>query len=264
MLISDRDSASTMTPNASEPLQTESLALQAYGHFRRALMNGQYVPGQKVKLKEVADELGISQTPIREALCMLVSEQILTQVDRRSVRVPIILADRYCEIRDLRIMLEGEAAERTANISTRSEISQLAEIHERMCLARDEQRFSDMLLENVRFHLSLCNLARMPILYRVVENLWLQCGPMMNAFVKEPPESPRKRHPHLDVIRGLRAKNAALAKKSIQQDIAESSERILRYLKMQQAAEKQVAVRQGSRRSAILKAKGPAAANLVS
>lgn len=211
-------------------LTTESLALQAYRHFRRALMSGQYTPGQKIKLKDVADELGISPTPVREALGRLVSEQVLSQIDRRSVRVPILRAGAYKEIRDLRFMLEGEAAARAAVIATPDQIEGLSAIHDRLCDARDADDTLRMIMENVRFHQTLCWLSDMPILSRMVENLWLKCGPMMNAFVDFPPPAPRRRHPHLDVLRGLRNRDPALAKASIQDDISTSSEPILRYL----------------------------------
>jgi DNA-binding GntR family transcriptional regulator len=218
-------------------IQTQSLSLQAYSYFRRALMDGEYVPGQKIKLQEVADELGISATPVREALLRLVSEQVLSQVDRRSVRVPIILADRYQEIRNLRLLLEGEAAEKAAERSTSADVARLAEIHERFILACEKKHSRVWMVENRRFHQGVCETAQMPTLARIVENLWIQCGPMMHALVATPAPTNRKGHPHLRVIHALRTRNGALAKLSIQQDITLGTDRVLAYLAMQQPAE---------------------------
>jgi len=222
--------------NKGETIRTESLAIQAYAYFRQALAIGRYAPGQKIKLQEGADELGISPTPVREALFRLVSEDVLTQVDRQSVRVPIIHADRYREIRELRLLLEGDAAERAAERATRAEVEALAEIHERLCVAHEKGNPRGALIENRHFHQGLCELARMPILARMVENLWLQCGPMMNAFLIEPASVPtpatalRTRHFHVHILRALRTKNGPLAKQSIQQDILESTDRLLAYI----------------------------------
>jgi DNA-binding GntR family transcriptional regulator len=218
-------------------IQTQSLSLQAYSYFRRALMDGEYAPGQKIKLQEVSDELGISATPVREALLRLVSEQVLSQVDRRSVRVPIIGAERYREIRDLRLLLEGEAAEKAAQRATSSEAAQLAEIHERFIVACEEKRSRIWMVESRRFHQSVCEMARMPTLARVVENLWIETGPMMHAFVALPAPTIRKGHPHLRVIQALRKKDGALARLSIQEDITASADRVLAYLEIQKQTE---------------------------
>ena len=87
-------------------LTKDSLSAQVHRYLRQALMRGRFQPGEKIKLKEISDELGISATPVREALARLVSSGVLSQVDRRSVRVPVLHPDRYKEIRDLRVMLE--------------------------------------------------------------------------------------------------------------------------------------------------------------
>ncbi|MFD2678908.1 GntR family transcriptional regulator [Camelimonas lactis] len=216
--------------NHREGVRTESLALQAYRHFRRQLMAGRYKPGQKIKLKEVSEELGISATPIREALGRLVSEHALFQIDRRSVRVPIMDADRYRHISDVRILLEGEAAARAAQLATGSEIAALEEIHEALCVAHDQGKMEDLMAVNERFHDALCNLAAMPVLHHMVENLWLQCGPTMNAFLDYPPRAPRQRHAHLMIIDALRKRDSEAARKALALDIRASVERIVAYL----------------------------------
>ena len=211
-------------------VRTESLALQAYWHFRRQLMTGRYKPGQKIKLKEMSEQLGISATPIREALGRLVSEKALFQVDRRSVRVPVIDAERYKHIRDIRILLEGEGAERAALRAEPEEIARLEALHEQLCSAHETGDDATLMEANENFHRMLCSMAHMPVLLHMVENLWLQCGPIMNAFAGHPQRAPRERHAHLGVIHGLRERDPDLARRSIQTDIAHSSERILSYL----------------------------------
>lgn len=211
-------------------VRTESLALQAYRHLRRQLMAGRYKPGQKIKLKEVSDELGISATPIREALGRLVSEHALFQIDRRSVRVPIMDAERYRHISDVRILLEGEAAARAAQLATDADITRLEAVHEALCVANDAGCMEDLMAVNERFHHALCDLAAMPVLHHMVENLWLQCGPTMNAFLDYPPRAPRQRHAHLMIIDALRKRDPEAARKALTLDIRASVERIVSYL----------------------------------
>lgn len=211
-------------------VRTESLALQAYRHFRRQLMAGRYKPGQKIKLKEVSEELGISATPIREALGRLVSEHALFQVDRRSVRVPVMDAERYRHISDVRVLLEGEAAARAAQLATQEDITSLVDIHEALCVAHEQGKAEELMAVNERFHQALCAIAAMPVLHHMVENLWLQCGPTMNAFRDYPPRAPRQRHAHLMIIAALRQRDPEAARKALTLDIRASVERIVAYL----------------------------------
>ena len=61
------------------PLARESLNGQAYVRLCRDLKAGRFAPGEKLKLRDLAQEMGISPTPVREALARLISEQALSR-----------------------------------------------------------------------------------------------------------------------------------------------------------------------------------------
>src|SRR5689334_3813553 len=120
------------------PLSRDSLSTKAYQRLRHDLMEGRFRPGQKLKLRDIARELGTSPTPVREALARLVSDMALTQVDHHSVSVPAMNLERYLEIRDLRIELEGRAAAAAAERASDAAIAELARINERRAALRAE------------------------------------------------------------------------------------------------------------------------------
>ena len=76
-------------------------------------------------------------------------------------------------------------------------------------------------------------LARMPVLLRMVEGLWLQCGPLMRALDRFPMAKPRKQHPHLAVLRGLRRAEPEAARQGILEELERTTQPILTYLKAQ-------------------------------
>src|SRR3954454_3038071 len=92
----------------------DSFRHQAYVAIRNSLMRSRLKPGHKLVARQVADELGISVTPVRESLLRLVSEHVLDMDERGTVIVPILTLERCVEIRDLRMVLEGEGAARAA------------------------------------------------------------------------------------------------------------------------------------------------------
>jgi DNA-binding GntR family transcriptional regulator len=208
----------------------ERVAMRVHHWLRRELMRSRFRPGEKLKLRNLAEELGVSLTPVRDALARLVSENALEQIDHRSARVPVLSDERLREVCELRIELEGKAAERAAERASPTDADRLAAIHARMTEARLEGRMQDMMIENERFHMTTCALAEMPVLLRIVEGLWLQCGPLNFAlkqmrFLHRPEE-----HPHNAVIRAMRERDPMLARLAIQRDISVYSDALLRRL----------------------------------
>ena len=210
-------------------LVKEGLAAQIYQDLRKDLMGGRYEPGQKLKLRNLADELGTSVTPVREALARLASDQVVVQVDHRSVCVAVMDHAQFVEVRELRLDLEGKGAEHAASRATTADVAGLRRIHARLLDARVRGSYREILLANQQFHLELCRCARMPILLRLVETLWVQCGPLMHGMTRWPVARP-KPHPHLAVIEALRTRNAERARIAIRQDIMMSTEALRRYL----------------------------------
>jgi DNA-binding GntR family transcriptional regulator len=210
----------------------DSVSQQAYVAIRNSLMRSRLKPGQKLVARQVADELGISVTPVRESLLRLVSEHALTLDDRGTVIVPVLTLERCIEIRDLRMLIEGEGAARAAKLATSAEVDELLAIHNRYVKTETLSNFAVALTENENFHFGLCRLARSPALFRMVENLWMQFGPVLSHLYdsKSRPFHGQK-HAHIRVIEALRKRNPERARKAISQDILIGGKTLLEKLK---------------------------------
>ena len=211
-------------------LARESFNIQAYGRLCRDLNAGRFAPGEKLKLRDLAAEMGISPTPVREALARLIAEQALEQIGHHSVCVPELTEERFSEVRDLRLMLEGQAAARAAVHATPKDVARLEAMHQQMAALRERSDTVAARFMAERFHMSLYQLARMPVLLRMVEGLWLQCGPLMNALETHAIAKPRTQHPHLLVLRGLRRGDGEMARQGIHEEVERMTGAILAYL----------------------------------
>jgi len=198
-----------------------TLAEKVYGRLRSALVGGRLVPGQKLVHRQLAAELGVSPTPVREALLRLVSEGALDLDARGIAWVPRLSPERYEEIMDLRIELEGRAAARAAILATPEEIATLRAIHARLMQGRCAEDAAVVLAENERFHFGVIGIARMPVLQRVVENLWTQAGPTISLLLTVPRPVPPTGHPHDDLLRALDAHDGAAARAAVERDLRE-------------------------------------------
>src|ERR1700694_3247592 len=94
----------------------ETLAEAAYEQVAASLMDGAYVPGDRVATRGLAAELGVSATPAREAMLRLVGEGALELRTARTIVVPALSARRLKEIYCVRYALEPMAAEHAAAV----------------------------------------------------------------------------------------------------------------------------------------------------
>lgn len=127
--------------------------------IREMILHGQLSPGQRVREVELASALGVSRTPVREALPILAQEGMLTQLDTRGFVVREFTAQEIMDAIDVRGVLEGLAAQILAEQGPARRVMQslyecLREgddiFAKRQLLESDEARYGDM---NKQFHM---------------------------------------------------------------------------------------------------------------
>ena len=96
------------------PVDVTTLQERVYQSLRLALLKGQFLPGQQVSIRSLAQALGTSAMPVREAVTRLVSERAFEQASDRLLRVPPYAAADHEDTIRIRIQLEGYAAEKAS------------------------------------------------------------------------------------------------------------------------------------------------------
>lgn len=198
-----------------------NLSEQVYRQLRNALLNGEFEPGQRLRISELALLLGTSITPVREAIFRLTSEQALELKTATAIHVPYIDARQLEEILTMRILLEGKAGERAASRITAAGIADLERIQRAFVEAAvDNPQLASV--KNREFHFGLMQAAEMPLLQMTVENLWVKMGVMIRVFLTRVPSRQLKDngHGHFDVIDGLKRRDGDAVCRAIQSDIA--------------------------------------------
>jgi DNA-binding GntR family transcriptional regulator len=201
-------------------IEKQNFSQRVYAEIRFALMNGQYQPGDRLKIAELAESLGTSITPVREAIFRLASEKALNVTAATSIEVPELDIASVKEIQLMRELLEGAAAERAAVTATRKEIDALAKIQTQFIKAAPSDA-GEAAKINRDFHFGLMQAAHLPNTYAVVENLWVRMGPLLHTFHREVPKAHiyNNNHPHYKVLAGLRAQNPVATANAIREDI---------------------------------------------
>lgn len=113
---------------ASTSLERTSLRDQALSAIRQALITGQIVPGVVYSAASLAAELGVSNSPVREAMLALVDDGLMEAVPNRGYR-PVSLTERdLAEIAQVRMFLEVPAAGLAAELGVGGRLGELAEL----------------------------------------------------------------------------------------------------------------------------------------
>lgn len=206
-----------LAPAARSPLWD-----QAYGALRATLMAGRLAPGERILLRDVAEQLGISLTPVRDAVNRLVAERVL---ERGSVgqgggaTVPVFGADEFAQLMAVRASLEPAA---TLAALPHAGVEQLDAIGVDLAAMREAVeggRVEEYLAAHYRFHFGIYALARMPIMLEVIESAWLRCAPTLRlGLPRYIPDL--KRYPfHVAALQALRDGDGDAAAEAIRGDI---------------------------------------------
>jgi DNA-binding GntR family transcriptional regulator len=208
----------------------DNLTARVFGELRLALMEGRFRPGHRFKIRELAETMGVSETPIREALMQLVRARVLDMQASRSIEVARLSAAQYEELRGIRILLEGLAAERATTRIAKADIANLKKYHQALVAAERGKRWREAVQVNWQFHHTLYKAADAPELLEMIETIWLRNGPLLNMLYPHATPTYPGRHQHLNVLDGLTARNPEAVKQSIQADLMEGGARLLQLL----------------------------------
>ena len=207
-------------------LSKDSLSDRAYEAIRLALMQSRLRPGERLLLRPLSQQLGLSATPVREALLRLVSEQALVLDERGTAMVPVLDRATLLEIRDLRVDLEGRTAARAALVATQDEIDELRRVHDELVEATERQAFARAIELNETFHFRLCALGRSRLAYQFVATLWMRCGPILSHLYDNGVMA-WDVHPHLRVLAALADRDPEAARRAIADDILRGGQELL-------------------------------------
>lgn len=203
----------------------ENLGNTVYLAICDGLTKGQFKPGDPVRIRALAELLGTSVTPVRDAVLRLVHDKALIMKTARDIRVPMLSPSEYQEIREIRLSLEALAAAKAAEMATAKDIELVAGILEDNESAIRSGQYTRATELNQVFHFTLTDIAGMPTLKGVLSRLWLRMGPIIAASYEAGGRT--MIDTHYDVLKALEAGDGKAAAEAIQRDIVIGGEAIL-------------------------------------
>lgn len=208
-----------------------SLREDAYRRLSDLLASGRLQPGDKLSLRAVAEALGVSIMPVREAVSRLVAAAALEVTPNRAIRVPMMTRAQFRELTRLRIAIEGHAAAEAARRRGETDLAAILDFEGRFrsqSLARrpDQQRAVEL---NKEFHFAVYAASGSPMLEDVIRGLWLRAGPMINLSVRDNPAGLTSGGVpiHAQIAEAVAAGRPDEARRALARDIETAAEYIL-------------------------------------
>jgi DNA-binding GntR family transcriptional regulator len=203
------------TPEVASATQQDAV----YTRLRQWITVGRFLPGERLKIRQVAAELGSGLMPVRAALQRLAAEGALVNSPNAGVAVPHLSAAAFDDLLQMRLLLEGEAAERGASRLGPAQKQALRGLCERMGQALARGDHTDYLAANEDFHVLLYQAAGSPTLLRLIDTLWLQAGPISNQLFESAAAAAVLNQAHEEVMRAVDSGDSAAARRAVERDI---------------------------------------------
>jgi DNA-binding GntR family transcriptional regulator len=205
--------AGTPAPSASET---------AYARLMDEIVDGVLRPGERVTEAEVARRVGLGKTPVREALRRLVFEGLVLLQPRNGYKVAPVTLRGVEELCGLRLIVEPAAAALAAGNLTTAQLDELDELARVSYDAADRDSVRDYLRVNREFHgliVSACGNGRLAAL---VDQLHFQSYRIFQVQLIHYPASTVHTRLHEDLVKALRAGDAARARELSEKEIGAS------------------------------------------
>jgi len=158
----------------SEPVRAPTLASMAYARLKRSIFEFELLPGDRFSESDIASRLGMSRTPIREALVRLQREGYLDVQSKSGWTVRLLDFDLFEHLYDLRMVLETTAVRRLCEGEMRAESKAALRALESIWLVAESERQSvpsDVADCDEQFHLAIVKAAGNPEIARVHETV---------------------------------------------------------------------------------------------
>lgn len=192
-----------------------------YKHILAGILNGTYKPGERLREETLAEDLGVSSTPVREALRKLEVERFVDYYPRKGTVVSEIPSDEVEELYKVRQLLEVLIIRRGAQKATAKDIARLRKMLESEAACNEPDDVYEVM---VQFNNALLELSRADNLIALTKRVRESLNRVFNRNYLDPERRKQAREEHVRIVDALEAHDADMAETLIVEHLHNSME----------------------------------------
>lgn len=228
-----RRSATPGRPLSDAPVRTPrqstapTLVEWAYDHLLSMLMTVQIEPGERIAIDKVARQLGISQTPVREALSQLEAERLVYKMPNVGYRAsPRMTREEVQDLYALRLLIEPYAAARAAERMDGESLATVQEIDRDMrgVAEGDDRAFARFAEADAKLHRLIATGSGNRLIAETIERLHAHLQIFRSLYSTNAPEEAAAEHQR--IIDALLAHDSAAAEAAVREHLERSQNRM--------------------------------------
>jgi DNA-binding GntR family transcriptional regulator len=211
--------------------RASGLKEQAYDQLRSLILMGQLAPDSVYSAAQFAERLGVSRTPVREALLQLVSERFLTVIKQEGYTLRRFTEKEIRELFETRRLIETYVAEQITGKLTDADVRELRAMIRSMASLAGENNTAGFLETDRAFHMALVQRLDNRLLASIMENIRGQ----VSLFALQAVSSHKGRtdeilREHGDILETLRGKDPRKAVRAVVDHLETTQKHVLGYL----------------------------------
>ena len=217
-----------LVPIASEPNFTE----KAYAALKDVITRmDPYGSRAEIRLDErqLAADLGVSRTPVREALAQLEREGFVRSIPRRGIYVVRKSKSEVIELITAWAALESMAARLATQSATNEEISALRQMFATFEGGAQQAKLDEYSEVNIEFHQAIIRMSHNRVLIDMAENLFTHMRMIRRKTIGEMDRADKSIHDHMNIIEALEARDAMLAERLTRDHALGLAQHVARY-----------------------------------
>jgi DNA-binding GntR family transcriptional regulator len=207
-----------------DPANTPDLIANA---LRNAILQGRYKANQPLRQDHIAQELGVSKIPLREALVQLKSEGLVSFMPNRGAVVTELSANEVDEIFTMRIALETKALERAIPNLSSADFIRAKSVLEILEKEKDRTQWSEL---NWEFHATLYQASHMPRLLNAIETLHNNVTRYLIIYLDRLSAQDISQKEHLAIFNACKRLNIDAAINQLSTHLRKASKRLMAFL----------------------------------
>lgn len=220
-----------------QPVDARTLRQSVTEAIRQVILQGDLLPGAQVNQAQIAEQLGVSRGPVREALGQLEEEGLIKNVPYKGTYVTEITGEYINELYSIRRVIETFAVQEAAGRATADDLAELRSVLEAMYAAAEQGDMARMGTLDIRFHYLICRGAHHSLLLQLWKSIEMgvrRCLALRHRIYRSPADVIGT---HPDILAAIEAGEAERACAILSTHIVEAGEQLYKSWARAQADE---------------------------